>query len=61
MINVGVTAAGATVALGLMFLKTDNESVAQRLAVPETHFLLDYVRPDYILLRSQRSVVAAQS
>lgn len=50
-VNVNVTAPGATVALGLIFLKSNNQSVAARLALPETHFLLDYVRPDLLLLR----------
>ena len=46
-----VTAAGATLALALMFLKTNNATVASRLAVPKTHFLLQYLRPDLVLLR----------
>ncbi len=49
--NVDVTAAGATLALALMFLKTNNATVASRLAVPKTHFLLQYLRPDLVLLR----------
>jgi anaphase-promoting complex subunit 1 len=50
-VNLDVTAPGATVALGLMFLKTNNASVAARLSVPKTHFLLQYLRPDLVLLR----------
>jgi anaphase-promoting complex subunit 1 len=50
-VNLDVTAPGATLALGLMFLKTNCEVVAARLAVPDTHFALEYVRPDFILLR----------
>ena len=46
-----MTAAGATLALALMFLKTNNATVASRLAVPKTHFLLQYLRPDLVLLR----------
>lgn len=42
---------GATLALGLMFIKSNNTSVAARLALPDTHFLLDYVRPDMLMLR----------
>jgi len=49
--NVAVTAPGATLALGLMFMRTNNTAVAARLSTPDTHFLLEYVRPDFILLR----------
>ncbi|KAL3687507.1 hypothetical protein R1sor_013816 [Riccia sorocarpa] len=51
MVNLDVTAPGATLALALMFLKTNNKVVAARLAIPDTHFALEYVRPDFILLR----------
>jgi len=50
-INTDVTAPGATLCLGLMYLKTRNKSVSSRLALPDTHFLLDCVRPDLLLLR----------
>lgn len=50
-VNLDVTAPGATLALGLMFMKTNCEVVAARLAIPDTHFALEYVRPDFILLR----------
>ncbi len=51
IVNVDVTAPGATLALGLMFIKRNASAVAARLAVPDTHFMLDYVRPDLLLLR----------
>lgn len=50
-INVDVTAPGATLALGLIFLKSQNESVAALLALPDTRFALDRVRPELLLLR----------
>ncbi|KAK4359004.1 hypothetical protein RND71_021233 [Anisodus tanguticus] len=50
-VNVDVTAPGATIALALMFLKTESELVYSRLSVPQTYFDLHYVRPDFILLR----------
>ncbi|XP_073113376.1 anaphase-promoting complex subunit 1 isoform X2 [Elaeis guineensis] len=50
-INVDVTAPGATIALALIFLKTESEVVASRLHIPVTHFDLQYVRPDFIMLR----------
>ena len=51
LVNVDVTSPGATIALGFMFMKSNNAAVAGRLEVPTTHFLLDYVRPDFLLLR----------
>jgi len=50
-INTDVTAPGATLALGLMYIRSGNKSVAARLNLPETQFLLDYVRSDFLLLR----------
>ncbi|KAL1925795.1 uncharacterized protein VTP21DRAFT_678 [Calcarisporiella thermophila] len=50
-INVDITAPGATIALGLMYLKTNNATIAAKLTVPQTLFLLDFVRPDFLLLR----------
>ncbi|PIA32336.1 hypothetical protein AQUCO_04500142v1 [Aquilegia coerulea] len=49
--NVDVTAPGAIIALALLFLKTESEVVASRLSIPQTHFDLQYVRPDFIMLR----------
>ena len=50
-INVDTTSPAATVALSLMFLKTNNQAIADHLVIPSTPFLLDYVRPDFLLLR----------
>ena len=36
------TPLGATMALGLMFLKTHNETIASYLKVPETHVCLGF-------------------
>lgn len=49
--NIDVTAPGATIALALIFLKTELEAVASRIAIPLTHFGLQYIRPDFIMLR----------
>ena len=51
LVNLDVTAPGATLALGLMYLRTNDAAVARAFAVPDTHFALDYVKPDLILLR----------
>ncbi|XP_042491370.1 anaphase-promoting complex subunit 1 isoform X2 [Macadamia integrifolia] len=50
-VNVDVTAPGAIIALALMFLKTELKVMASRLSIPHTHFELQYVRPDFIMLR----------
>lgn len=44
--------AGATIALALVYMKTGDESVANKIDIPETAHLLDYVRPDIFLLRT---------
>ena len=51
LVNLDVTSPGATLALTLIFLKTNDASVAKALALPDTTFTLDFVRPFYILLR----------
>jgi len=50
-INTDVTAPGATLALGLMYMKSGNKTIASAVALPDTHFLLEYVRPDFLMLR----------
>ncbi|EKX35535.1 hypothetical protein GUITHDRAFT_118345 [Guillardia theta CCMP2712] len=50
-VNLDVTSPGATLALGLMFLQTNSRTVAARLEIPSTNFMLQEVRPDLILLR----------
>ncbi len=42
--NTDVTGPGAALALGLLYLKTENRAVAGRLAVPATGYLLRQVR-----------------
>ncbi|XP_050510831.1 anaphase-promoting complex subunit 1 [Diabrotica virgifera virgifera] len=50
-VNLDVTAPGSTLALGLMYLGTGNKAVADWMAPPQTQYLLDFVRPDFLLLR----------
>ena len=50
-INTDVTAPGATLALGLIYMKSGNKTIASAVSLPDTHFLLDYVRPDFLMLR----------
>ncbi|KAL5540564.1 hypothetical protein UlMin_045257, partial [Ulmus minor] len=49
--NVDVTAPGAIIALALMFLKTESHTIISKLSIPHTRFELQYVRPDFIMLR----------
>lgn len=46
------TTAGATIALALIYMKTNEESLARKVDVPDTIHLFDYVRPDILLLRT---------
>lgn len=44
--------AGATIAIALVFMKTNDESVAHKIDIPDTTHQFDYVRPDIFLLRT---------
>ena len=50
-INLDVTAPGAMIAIGLMYLKTEDVRIAEKIALPDTLPMLDYIRPDFLLLR----------
>lgn len=50
-VNLDLTAPGSTLALGLMYLGTGNKAIADWMAPPETQYLLDSVRPDFLMLR----------
>ena len=50
-VNTDVTAPGATLALGFIYMMTGNQTIASAIALPDTHFLLEYVRPDFLMLR----------
>jgi anaphase-promoting complex subunit 1 len=51
LVNLDVTSPAATLALTLMFLKTNERAVADMLVLPDTTFNLDFIRPSCILLR----------
>lgn len=50
-INLSVTSPGATLALALMYLKTNDAATAACFVVPDTPYALARVRPDFVLLR----------
>ena len=52
VVNTHVTSPAATVALGLMYLKTNDSSVASQLDAPNTLYELDYIHSDFFILRS---------
>ncbi|CAN8257090.1 unnamed protein product [Cochlearia groenlandica] len=49
--NVDITAPGAIISLALMYLKTESEAIFSKLSIPQTHYDLECVRPDFIMLR----------
>ncbi|KAI5477699.1 anaphase promoting complex subunit 1 [Pseudohyphozyma bogoriensis] len=56
--DVNITSSGATLAIGLMYLRTQRQEVADMLEIPDTPRRLDYVRSDLLLLRTlARSLV----
>ncbi|GAA5875766.1 hypothetical protein JCM3774_006451 [Rhodotorula dairenensis] len=50
-IDINVTSPAATVAVALMYMRSERKDVAALLAIPDTTRGLDYVRPDLLLLR----------
>ena len=60
--NLDVTAPAATVALALMYFHSNNADVASHLTIPATHYELDYVKAEYLLLRTMaRGLILADS
>ncbi|KAL8291339.1 hypothetical protein RQP46_002317 [Phenoliferia psychrophenolica] len=50
--DVNITSSAATIAVGLMYLRTERQDVADMLEIPDTARRLDYVRSDLLLLRT---------
>jgi len=46
------SAAGAVVAIALIYLKSEDHIVARKIDIPDTMLQFDYVRPDILLLRT---------
>lgn len=44
--------AGATIAIALIFMKSNNKALARKIDVPDTSHQFGYVRPDIFLLRT---------
>ncbi|KAI5953598.1 APC1 [Candida jiufengensis] len=51
VLELGKSCCGAIIALCLMYLKTENSNIAEKLSIPESEQLLDYIRPDLLFLK----------
>jgi anaphase-promoting complex subunit 1 len=51
-INTNVTCPGATLALGLIYFNSCDRLIAEWFAPPDSAYLLDSIRPDFLLLRT---------
>ncbi|TYJ53105.1 hypothetical protein B9479_006286 [Cryptococcus floricola] len=50
-VDINTTAPGATLALGLAYLKTMRRDIADLLEIPQTPYELEHVKPEWCLLR----------
>eukprot|EP00929_Paragymnodinium_shiwhaense_P083242 TRINITY_DN44284_c0_g1_i2.p1 TRINITY_DN44284_c0_g1~~TRINITY_DN44284_c0_g1_i2.p1 ORF type:complete len:1758 (-),score=323.25 TRINITY_DN44284_c0_g1_i2:1654-6927(-) len=50
-VNTSVTSMAGCLALALVFLRTNCETVASHIVIPRNRFQLDYIRPDFAMLR----------
>ncbi|KAJ9119565.1 hypothetical protein QFC22_003274 [Naganishia vaughanmartiniae] len=51
-IDLNVTAPGATLALGFMYMRSNREDISSMIRPPAQPFLLDMMRPDLLLIRT---------
>ena len=51
LLNLDMTSPASTIALALMFLRTNDAALAASFSPPATKFALDFARPDFIMLR----------
>lgn len=51
-INTNVTCPGATLALGLIYFNSCDKLISDWFSPPDSAFLLDSIRPDFLLLRT---------
>ncbi|KAJ3291147.1 Anaphase-promoting complex subunit 1 [Borealophlyctis nickersoniae] len=50
-VHAEITAPGATIALGLVYMKTNDQALADKLQLPTSSYVLERVRQDILLLR----------
>jgi anaphase-promoting complex subunit 1 len=51
MVNTTITAPGSLVALALIYLKSNNKQIADRIQMPHTFEAMDYVTPHQLVLK----------
>ena len=51
-INIDVRSPGLTLALGILYWRSNNAAVVSWMDSPDTSFMLGFVRPDLLLLRT---------
>ena len=51
-INVDITGPGAIIALGMIYIRSNNPAIAGRMSLPDTVYSIDQCRPDMFLYRS---------
>ena len=51
-INTNITAPGAIIALSLIYIRSNNAEILQRLKIPQTAVALDLLRPDLLVYRA---------
>lgn len=51
-INTNITAPGAIIALSLIYIRSNNTEILQRLRIPQTAVSLDLLRPDLLVYRA---------
>jgi len=57
LLNSEVTAPGALAAIALIFMRSELADIRERLALPQSQYELDYVRPECALLRVMAQVL----
>ena len=50
--DINLTSPAATIALGLMYLKTERQDIADMLLIPDTVLALNRIQPSFLLLRT---------
>ena len=50
-VNIHITAPGAIMALTIIHMQTNNETIARRLEIPGTFYALEHAKPFHILLK----------
>ncbi|KAG6856543.1 hypothetical protein H0H87_003362 [Tephrocybe sp. NHM501043] len=52
LFDINLTSPSATIALGLMYLRTERQDIADILTIPETVLALNRIQPSFVLIRT---------